>query len=857
MCGVLGLNCEKDRADLGSVASKLLRILEYRGYDSTGAAIQNSKGEVFLRKDVGSPTIVTKKLDIYGLQGNVFCGQVRWATFGTVTKENAQPHEVKCKTHIYGAHNGNITNCDQLKQWLTKEGHNVVSDNDGEMLVHMVEHFFSIELKKLSKINDVNERKEALRTAILNAFKKIVGSFAAVIVDPVTETMASIKAGSSLYMGQGHDDINGSFIMASSDLSAVLSQTKILLSMNENEFCIFNSKEYSFYNLSTGEHISREPVRSKLKIEETKLNEPFKYFMEQEIHNQVESSRRVIDFYTGDNKIINFIDKMEKKDSKLIGYIRETITSLSNNVDWDDFEEQCQNFFDLKQVAEIGSIIKNSNIDLGADSKNKTNPKFDSTISSFLEDMYKLDGYSKYYAELKFVDLIFIMDEIKDVRNRAEKFVNILIDAKKNGHSIYCVACGTSFNASKTAGIFFNNMAGMNISPMLPGDFRSQCSKSIKDGDVLIGVSQSGETKDLIDIFNLVRDFGKKTVNITVLNNINSTLALEKSDLFIPLLCGAEIAVPATKSFMNQLLVFYILALNTAEKLHGAEAIKKYRDYLGLIPELIEKTIDTTKSEIEKVAENLYLAPSLHILGTGMQGIAREGALKVREVVLNHTEGYEGTEFKHGPNTILGVNTIFGFDGVKSLLFKFSELMKFALQTSEGKNLDGKSINNIYHAVTEYAFMDKQPDGLDSNELRIFTKIFDNHNLFESLYKNYPLIFVTGPYEKDVNLTISQMNTHKIRGADIYVIAEESQNLRDAAFKVPAMCKESSYKSGYITLPRTDSNVLAIFSSAVVLQLLALNMSKKKLAFLDKLEIEDHGVHPDSPKNVSKSITVD
>ena len=848
MCGVLGLRCQKDRHDLGTVASKLLRMLEYRGYDSTGAVVQDSKGNIFLRKDVGSPTNVTKKLDIYGLQGNVFCGQVRWATFGTVTKENAQPHEVKCKTHIYGAHNGNITNCDQLKHWLTGEGHNVVSDNDGEMLVHMVEHFFAIELNKIPCSDDVKARSEALRRAILNAFQKIVGSFAAVVVDPVTETMASIKAGSSLYMGQGHDAVNGSFIMASSDLGAVLSQTKILLPMNENEFCIFNSDEYSFYNLSTGEPLSREPVRSKLRIEETKLHEPFQYFMEQEIYNQIETSRYVIDFYTGNNKVVNFVEEVQKKTPKLLESIRDRVTKLSNTVEW----------FDVKEIEEINSIVKTAGVDLEnvPDSIGCTS-EFGSNIGSFLEDISGRDGCSKYHSTLKFADAVFMMDEIKDARDRAAKFVDILIDAKKNGRSVYCVACGTSYNAAKTAGIFFNTMAGMNISPMLPGDFRSQCSRSVHDGDILLGVSQSGETKDLIDIFNLVRDSGKKTINITILNNVNSTLALEKSDLFIPLFCGAEIAVPATKSFMNQLLVFYILALNVAEKLNENEKVKKYREYLNLIPDLIDRTIKTTKDDIEKVAKDLFLAPSLHILATGMQGIAREGALKVREVVLNHTEGYEGAEFKHGPNTILGVNTIFGFDGVKALLVKFSDVINFALQTTEGKSLDAKSINNIYKAVAAYAFANTHPNDLSPTEMQVFKKIFERHDLFNSLYKNYPLVFVTGPHEKDVNLTISQMNTHKIRGTDIYIIAEENQNLKDAAFKVPVMSKESDYKAGYITLPKMGSNMLALFSSAVVLQLLAFNMSVKKMTFLDSLEIQDHGVHPDAPKNVSKSITVD
>ena len=77
MCGVIGLRCEKDREDLGAVASRLLRMLEYRGYDSTGALIQKAGGEITLRKDVGAPTIITKKLGIDKLGGKLFCGQVR------------------------------------------------------------------------------------------------------------------------------------------------------------------------------------------------------------------------------------------------------------------------------------------------------------------------------------------------------------------------------------------------------------------------------------------------------------------------------------------------------------------------------------------------------------------------------------------------------------------------------------------------------------------------------------------------------------------------------------------------------------------------------------------------------------
>lgn len=68
---------------------------------------------------------------------------------------------------------------------------------------------------------------------------------------------------------------------------------------------------------------------------------------------------------------------------------------------------------------------------------------------------------------------------------------------------------------------------------------------------------------------------------------------------------------------------------------------------------------------------------------------------------------------------------------------------------------------------------------------------------------------------------------------------------------------ESYYGWGYITLPRTGDSLMTTFSSSVALQLLALEMSIKKMKYLDGMTVKDHGVHPDVPKNVSKSITVD
>ena len=857
MCGVIGLRCGKDREDLGAIASKLLRMLEYRGYDSTGAIIQDSAGHIVLKKDVGSPTLITKKLGIDRLSGKLFCGQVRWATFGSVTRDNAQPHEMRCHTHLYGAHNGNITNCDQLKKWLTARGHDVKSDNDGEMLVHMIEHFFAIELKKLDNTRDKARRYAALKTAILEASKRTIGSFAAIVVDPVTELMGCIKAGSSLYMGEGSHDGRGGFIIASSDLASVLSMTKMLYPIKENEFALYTADKVDFYDMKTGAVIHKEQVRSHLKVEETGLKKPFKYFMEQEIFGEVDAAKKVISYFANRSPLIGRARKAAAENPGLAGEVRGAVLELASMTDAAKLKKAAAGFMRSETAKKASALMKASGAPRAA-------AGYESFLADLFEDLRGTLEPSKNGPALKFADALFMLGEIEDVASRVGAFVGSLARCHKNGRRAYFVACGTSYNAAKCASVFFNNIADINITAYFPGDFRSQCLRAVEDGDIIIGISQSGETKDLIDIFNQVRAAGKKVTAINIVNNVNSTLALEKSDVFIPLHCGPEIAVPATKSFINQLLVLYILAVRLAEHflknkikpLSKAGLEKRLAD-IHLIPGLISAALKDSCGPVSEAGSDLFLEPSMHILATGMQGIAREGALKVREVVLNHTEGFEAPEFKHGPNTILGVNTIFGMEGVGGLVNKFSDTIKYAIDKRPGKALPAESLYNIFRAVSDFAFLDIKPKGLSKDEWEIFTGIFKEHNFFESMYTNYPLIFVTGPNSRDVNLTISQINTHKIRGANIYVIAEENKVLRDAASKsVPSMYSKT-YRSRYIVLPETGDDLLAFFTASVVLQLLALDMSIRKMEFLDRLEIMDHGVHPDSPKNVSKSITVD
>ena len=883
-CGVLGLALPKVSLKMGQYASKLLKALEYRGYDSTGAAFQGETTEITLLKDVGAPSTLVKTLGIEKQSGKIFCGQVRWATFGFVDKKNAQPHEVKCKRHIYGAHNGNITNTRELKSFLMNEGHFVQSDNDGEMLVHTVEHYFDIEMDKAGNPDDFELRKSCMRQAIIQSAEKLIGSYAAVIVDPVTETCWAIKAGSSLYFGLGTlEDMP--FALASSDLTAVLRFTKQLVNLREGEFIEYNAEHYQVYaqkNLKfkrlnqpdeiwqTGDKIPAKPVYSKLRAEDVELLPEYEYFMEQEIYAQSETTGKLVKLFQGGSntgkRMLSLLTKAGLRDILL----EQVQLFLAENT----FEERRRIFTELLNSESFTNFFNQV--------FSTYREFFDVAVKEDFEKKYFFSNEKNFFLEmvngefdLKKISLAKTLDalaeemNVKDFNESVDDFLQLAKNTVINNRNAYSIACGTSFHATKIAALFFNSIAGMEIIPILPGDFRGEYSNCIKDNDLIIGVSQSGETKDLIDIFN---DIDAKELNVrkvVLVNNMNSTLGQEKSDVAIPILCGPEIAVPATKSFMNQITLFYYLAIKTAQmklneidtnltyeqRLWRQQELDSYFVSLDKIPSLLKETLENVSGEIEFMAGKIYMEPSIHILATKISGVAMEGALKIRETVLTHAEGREASEFKHGPNTILGKNTVFGVKHLRSLLHYFSDNIDEIESLCEQENIPHSETKEVYKALADYIFTHNQPFNLSPQGTKIFNQFVQDKDFFEHLYRNYPLIYVTGPDERDVNLTISQINTHKIRGANTFVIAEENEQLLKNASTRPS--ENSYYAWSYIMLPKTGSSLLTCFSASIVLQLLALKMSIRKMKKLEKLGVLDHGVHPDVPKNVSKSITVD
>jgi glucosamine 6-phosphate synthetase-like amidotransferase/phosphosugar isomerase protein len=887
-CGVLGLSLKSTSLKLGEYASRLLRALEYRGYDSTGGVFQDEKGNITLLKDVGAPSTLVKTLGIEKQAGIIFCGQVRWATFGAVDKVNAQPHRVNCRRNIYGAHNGNITNTRELKAFLSKDGHTVMSDNDGEMLVHAIEHYFDIELNKLPKQEhtDKQKRLESMRTAIQHAAKRAVGSYAAVVVDPMTETSWAIKSGSSLYFGVGVIDGNN-FCLASSDLTSVLRFTKDLVNLREGEFVEYAADQYQVYAqkdlifrhvekedeiYTSGQLIEKKTIRSKLRAEDTELVAPFEYFMDQEIHSEIESTGKLIKIFNGGSntgrRMIEFLRK--EGFDKQLRKLSEKITHITK------FKEQQKLFDSFITSEESDKFLQLV--------ETEYSPIYDELVKENFVDKYFFSSEKNLFIELagaefdkkrlltaKALDSLVEVSDVKEFSDKVELFIKLLKDTAKAKGVVYSIACGTSYHATKIGAQFFNEIAGFEIIPILPGDFRGEYSHSIKDSDLIIGVSQSGETKDLIDIYNDIIHSELKVTRAVIVNNVNSTLGQEKSDVAIPIFCGPEIAVPATKSFINQITIFYYLALKTAEMKIGLmkengcceQEIKRIEEQLSIhqenlqkIPKLLEATLVSTDDLINELAKKIYLDPSIHLLATKISGVAMEGALKIRETVLNHAEGREASEFKHGPNTILGKNTVFGMKSLRSLYKNIVSVIDEVEHEAKKRGITDKEVGKIIREMFNFTYSQIMPFNLSKEGTQLFKDMVGKSNDFECMFRNYPLIYITGPDERDVNLTISQINTHKIRGANTYVIAEYNEKLFQDVSKDPFDGKKY-YHWMYIPLPKTDDTLMVCFSSSLVLQRLALKMSIRKMEYLDKLKIQDHGVHPDVPKNVSKSITVD
>lgn len=259
MCGIVGYAGKRQAAPL---LVEGLKKLEYRGYDSAGVALINA-GKIEVTKVNGRLVKLEEKLKANPIEGIVGIGHTRWATHGAPSFLNSHPH-LNEKGTIAVVHNGIIENYIELREWLIERGYKFVSDTDTEVVPHLIDFYYEGDIVDAS----------------IKAVKRLQGSYALGIVSIYEpDKVVAVRKDSPLIVGLKKDE---NFI--ASDIPAVLSETRDVYLLNDNEFVVLTKDGVDI--------ITEDKVKVEKEVYHVTWNADaaekagFEHFMLKEIHEQ-------------------------------------------------------------------------------------------------------------------------------------------------------------------------------------------------------------------------------------------------------------------------------------------------------------------------------------------------------------------------------------------------------------------------------------------------------------------------------------------------------------------------------------------------------------------------------------------
>jgi glucosamine--fructose-6-phosphate aminotransferase (isomerizing) len=220
-----------------------------------------------------------------------------------------------------------------------------------------------------------------------------------------------------------------------------------------------------------------------------------------------------------------------------------------------------------------------------------------------------------------------------------------------NANRIIMIACGTSWHACLVGEYLFEDLARINVEVEYASEFRYR-NPIINENDVVIAVSQSGETADTMAALELAKSKGATILGVC--NVVGSSIS-RITDAGSYTHAGPEIGVASTKAFTAQVTVLTLMALSLAKK-KGTLSESKYRTMLSeleAIPSKVQQVLDKN-DKIEYISAQYKDATNALYLGRGSSfPVALEGALKLKEISYIHAEGYPAAEMKHGPIALI------------------------------------------------------------------------------------------------------------------------------------------------------------------------------------------------------------
>ena len=213
---------------------------------------------------------------------------------------------------------------------------------------------------------------------------------------------------------------------------------------------------------------------------------------------------------------------------------------------------------------------------------------------------------------------------------------------------VVIAACGTSRHAALIGRYLFSNLAGKFCEVVMASEFE-YFANSIDKNTVVIAISQSGETADVIAGVKMAKANGARVISMV---NVPGSTLTRISDRVIYLNCGPELCVAATKSFMAQLVIFYLLTFAMLNQLEQG------RQWLREIASQIKENLNTNGEKVRKLGREISDKSDFYFLARGINfAIALEGALKLKEISYIHAEGMPAGELKHGTLALMEKGT--------------------------------------------------------------------------------------------------------------------------------------------------------------------------------------------------------
>ncbi|ABN66236.1 glucoseamine-6- phosphate synthase [Scheffersomyces stipitis CBS 6054] len=592
MCGIFGyvnFLVDKTRGEIVDNLIDGLQKLEYRGYDSSGIAIDgDNKGETIIVKTPGKVKVLKQKIiDEKVERSTVFDNHVgiahtRWATHGQPMISNCHPHRSDPRGEFIVVHNGIITNYRALKTLLVSKGFKFESETDTECIAKLYKHIYDTN-QKAGIIADLNELTKQVLYELEGSYGLLVKS------THYPGEVCGTRKGSPLLVGvKTERKLKVDFV------DVEFTEPEPVVSHNAN-----SKNELGLLPVAVGEQNLRTS-QSRAFLSDDNIPMPVEFFLSSDPASVVQHTKKVL--FLEDDDIAHIYDgelHIHRASKKNAG---ESTTRQIQTLEM-----------------ELNQIMK------GPYKHFMQKEIFEQPDSTFNTMRGRIDFESN---TITLGGLKSFLPTIRRCRR------------------ILMIACGTSYHSCLATRSIFEELTEIPVSVELASDFLDRRSPVFRD-DTCVFVSQSGETADSILALQYCLERGALTVGIV--NSVGSSMS-RQTHCGVHINAGPEIGVASTKAYTSQYIALVMFALSLSnDSVSRQERHKEIIQGLQKIPEQIKKVL-LLEEKIKSLCDsNLNDQKSLLLLGRGYQfATALEGALKIKEISYMHSEGVLAGELKHG-----------------------------------------------------------------------------------------------------------------------------------------------------------------------------------------------------------------